>query len=84
MKDPKFTTTATGKSSHHACTLDNASVGVKYLFLQLYYQQVALVIKEEFYKRNVLWRKAYVPDLFFPPDMQTRMKAVEIGGKEKE
>lgn len=67
VKDPKFTTTATGKSSHHACTLDSASVGVKYLFLQLYYQQVALVIKEEFYKRNVLWRKAYVPDLFFPP-----------------
>lgn len=82
MGDPKFTTTIR-KPSHHACTLDNVSVGVKCLFLQLYYQQVALVIKEEFYKRNVLWRKAYVPDLFFFSDMQTRMKAMAVGVKEK-
>ena len=40
------------------------------------------MIKEEFYKRNVLWRKAYVSDLFFS-DMKTRIKAMKMGVEEK-
>lgn len=83
MRDPKSTSTIR-KLPHCACTLDNVSVGVKSLFVQLHYQQVALEFKEEFHTRNGLWRKAYIPDLFFfSPDMLTRMKAMQTGVKEK-
>lgn len=64
VRDPKSITTIR-KLPHHVRAPDNVSLGIKSLLLQLYYQQVALVIEEEFYKRNVLWGKAYVLAIFF-------------------
>lgn len=80
MRDPKSTSTIR-KPPHRACTLDNVPVDVKFLFSQLYYQQVALVFKEEFHKKNRLWRKAYIPDLFSPPRYANKDESNANGSK---